>query len=365
MFTSDFDGESLTLIAEAGVNHNGDFGIAKEMVHVAKASGANVVKFQVFDPNLLSSKTVGTAKYQQDTSTNQRQMLAELTLKKDEYVELANLCQSIGIEFLATPFDLDSLDFLEKECGVTRVKIGSGDSVNHPLLWQIARKKLKLILSTGMTTLDEIQDSLNLLAIGFSNESADLPPIANKKPKILSQREVKSILRGRVTICHAVSLYPTPPKLSNIRNISLLQSRFGLEVGLSDHSTSHTSSILASALGTKLFEKHFTLDKSMKGPDHKASMSPTELAEWVKIMHECQERLGRDVREVSESEQAVKLVVRQYLIAKSDIQVNERFTTSNLTFTRTGGLGIPTSRVWGLLNAKSSRYYKKGDPIDE
>ncbi|MEO0015566.1 MAG: N-acetylneuraminate synthase [Actinomycetota bacterium] len=365
MLTPNFDQRGLTLIAEAGVNHNGDFGIAKEMVHVAKASGANVVKFQVFDPELLASKTAGTAIYQQNTSTNQRKMLAKLTLKKDEYVQLSNLCQSIGIEFLGTPFDLDSLEFLEKECGVTRIKIGSGDSVNHPLLWQIARKKLKLILSTGMTTLDEIQDSLNLLALGFFDESQEIPPIVDSNPKVLSQNAVKTILKDRVTLCHAVSLYPTPPKLSNIRNISLLRSRFGLEVGLSDHSTSHTSSILAAALGAQLFEKHFTLDKSMEGPDHQASMSPIELAEWVSFLQESQERLGSAGRIISESEEAVKLVVRQHLIAKSDIQLNERFTTSNLTFTRTGGMGAPTSRLWGLLNTTASRAYKRGDVIDE
>ena len=354
----------MTIIAEAGVNHNGDIGLAREMIHVAKDAGADIIKFQVFNPDLLASPDAKTAEYQETTATTQRKMLSELALKKEDYIELAELCRSSEIEFLATPFDLESLRFLYNECGVNRVKIGSGDSTNNILLWQIAVSKLNLILSTGMTTINEIRDSLNLLALGYST-SLELPQNEDGVVLELNKDEITQILKGRVTLCHAVSLYPTPQHLSNVRNIELLKNEFSLEVGLSDHSTSHVSSILAVGMGAKVFEKHFTLDKSMKGPDHKASMSVEEMREWIAILRESAERYGDLNRSVSEEEVKVRQVVRQHLIANQNIKIGEKFSLENLTFTRTGGKGKETSEVWRLLNHHASRAYNAGEPIDE
>ncbi len=354
----------LTIIAEVGVNHNGDVGLARKMVDVAKEAGATVVKFQVFNPESLASKTTKTASYQEPTASTQRKMLSKLTLTKKNYLELATLCESIGIEFLATPFDLDSFKFLRNECGLRRIKIASGDSVNHILLWEIAKSGANLILSTGMTTIEELENSLNILALGYVTKGKIPPKVNGILPKLKSA-EVTEILESKVTLCHAVSIYPTPPQLSNVGNIAMLKNKFGLNIGLSDHSTSHTSSILAIGMGANLFEKHFTLDKSMPGPDHKASMSVTELKEWVQILKESKARLGDYDRHISQEEIEVKQVVRQHLIAKHDIQCDEMLTFDNLTFTRTGGLGNPTSDIWRLLGQRSSRIYRLGDPINE
>ena len=354
----------LTIIAEAGVNHNGDIGLAREMIHAAKDAGADVIKFQIFNPNLLASADAKTAKYQESSASTQRKLLSRLALKKEDYVELAELCKSKEIEFLATPFDLESFQFLYRECGVSRVKIGSGDSINNILLWQIAVSKLNLILSTGMTTIKEIKNSLNLLALGYSNSWA-VPEIENGEVVELVDSEITQILKGRVTLLHAVSLYPTPAHLSNVRNIEFLKEEFGLEVGLSDHSTSQISSILALGVGAEVFEKHFTLDKSMSGPDHKASMSVEEMREWIEVLNESAVRFGELNRTISNEELEVRQVVRQHLIANQPIKLGEKFSLNNLTFTRTGGAGNQTSEVWRLLNQPASRSYNVGEPIDE
>jgi N-acetylneuraminate synthase len=215
-----------------------------------------------------------------------------------------------------------------------------------------------------MTTLNEIKNSLSLLAQGYSDSLA-LPKIENGVVVELDNSEITKILKGRVTLLHAVSLYPTPAYLSNVRNIELLKKEFGLVVGLSDHSSSHVSSILAIGMGAEVFEKHFTLDKSMPGPDHKASMSVEEMREWIKILNESAVRFGDLNRIISKEELEVRQVVRQHLIASRVIKFGEKFSLENLTFTRTGGFGNQTSEVWRLLNEPASRSYNVGDPIDE
>jgi N,N'-diacetyllegionaminate synthase len=327
------------VIAEAGVNHNGSFLLAKKLIKVAVKAGADFVKFQTFDPDALVTCAVSKAGYQKKNtgnSGNQRQMLAKLYLKRRHFVCLRKECRRHGIGFLSTAFDSGSLDFVESLKPEFH-KISSGDIDNIPFLRQVARYGRPVILSTGMATMNEIRSALEVLI------QAGLP----KRKVILLQ-------------CHTE--YPSQPFEINLKVMDTFRKKFGVQAGLSDHSFGIPVSLAAAARGAKVVEKHFTLNRSMKGPDHRASLNPLELAEMVGGIRKIEQALGDGLKRPSAREKRIKKHVRKFLVAARPIRSGERLGPANLTLKRAGG-GIPASRWDAWLNKKAKRNYRRDEAI--
>ena len=326
----------VLIIAEAGVNHNGDFKIAKKLVEIAKICGADIVKFQTFNPKKLASRYATMAKYQKENlgvDESQEEMLSKLTLKQDEYAELSDYCKKIGIGFLSTPFEIDSIHFLSDLVDVW--KIPSGEITDYPYLVEIAKTRKDVILSTGMSTMEEISDAFEVLR-------------TNGTPKI--------------TILHCTTNYPTPMKDVNLRAMLTLKKQFNCPVGYSDHTKGIEVPIAAVSLGAEVIEKHFTLDCKMDGPDHKASLEPDELSLMVKSIRNIELALGSGIKLPTESEIANIPIVRKSIIAKKRIKQGELLTEDNIT-TKRPGTGINPMRWNEVLGTKAVKDFEEDELI--
>ncbi len=354
------------IIAEAGVNHNGDEKLAFELVNVAHAAGADIVKFQTFKAKLLVTENAKQAQYQiRNTNKEESQysMLKRLELSYDAHHRLVAHCQLLGIEFLSTAFDEESLDFLVNTLGLKRLKIPSGELTNAPLVLQHAQTGCDLILSTGMATLTDIETALGVIAFGFLNQNS-ISPSLEAFQLAYASKEGQEILKEKVSILHCTTEYPAPISDINLRVIDTLAKAFDLPVGYSDHSEGITIPIAAVALGAVTIEKHFTLDKSMEGPDHKASLNPIELSLMVKSIRDVEVALGSRVKKITPSEIENKSVARKSIVAAIDIALGDEFTTENIIIKRPG-TGMSAYCYWTLLNKSSSKVYKAGDLIVE
>ena len=306
----------VIIIAEAGVNHNGDIGMARRMVHEAKKAGADYVKFQTAVPELVISAFAPKAEYQKETTgsgQSQLEMCKAIHLPLSDYKELKELCDSEGIGFMSTPFDLVSIDCLAA-LGMDYWKIPSGEITNLPYLRAIARKaagKARVILSTGMSTETDIDAALTVLTrSGLRNED--------------------------IILLHCTTQYPTPPSQVNLLAMNTLHKFSPAAVGLSDHTEGIAVATAAVALGAGVIEKHFTLDKSLPGPDHKASMNPDELRALVKAVRTVEMALGSPEKQVTEAETPNRPVARKSIVARTAIAAGETFTERNLTVKRPG-----------------------------
>src|ERR1700716_1038827 len=271
------------IIAEAGVNHNGDCARALALVEAAAAAGADVVKFQSFRADKLATAEAAKASYQQVTTgvaQSQLEMLRALERSEGDEQRIATACAAADITYMSTPFDADSATHLVKRIGVSTLKVGSGDLTNAPLLLHLARFRLPIILSTGMATLAEVEQALGVIAFGYLREATVRPTSADFS-EILLDREAWAQLHGKVTLLHCTTEYPAAPQSINLRAMGTLRSAFGLPVGLSDHSRGIHVAAAAVALGATMIEKHVTLDRSLPGPDHQASIEPGELAAMI------------------------------------------------------------------------------------
>jgi N-acetylneuraminate synthase len=355
------------IIAEAGVNHNGSIDLALRLVDAAVEAGADSVKFQAFLPGLLATASAEKAAYQNRNdpgSTSQIEMLRGLQLGDNEFRRLRDHCHASGIEFLCTPFDQPSLDFLVAELGVDRLKIASGELVNAPLLWNAAQSRLPLIVSTGMAELDEITTALGVIAHarGFG-ERATTPSEAVFNAAFQADG-AQAALREQVTLLHAVSDYPACLDAVNLKAMSVMRERFELPVGYSDHTVGIAVPIAATALGAAVIEKHFTLDRTMDGPDHKASLEPLELSAMVQGIREAARALGEPIKTMQPSEAATRPVARKSLVAAAPITAGEPFSAANLTTKRPGD-GMAPIHYWRLLSQSASRDYQTDERIDE
>ena len=280
------------IIAEAGVNHNGSPDLARRMIDAAHSAGADCIKFQTFNASALASQSAQKADYQRATTggdESQLAMLGRLALGPDAFRDLRRHAGEAGIDFLSTPFDAESLRFLVSEIGVSRIKMGSGDLTNGPLLWQVARTGLPAILSTGMGTLGEIEEALGVFAHAMVS---DHPPSSRAElSRALSQSDHDGLAK-RVTLLHCTTEYPTPPAEANLRAIETLRRAFGLPVGFSDHTDGIAVTLAAAALGASVIEKHLTLDRTLPGPDHRASIEPEMFKEMVSGIRTIAEALG-------------------------------------------------------------------------
>ncbi len=325
------------IIAEAGVNHNGDIEIAKALIRAAKEAGADIVKFQTAKLSSLVSKFAEMAKYQKENigkEESQKEMLAKLLLSFDSFIALSDYCKEIGIQFLSTPFDIESIHFLKDI--VSLWKIPSGEITNYPYLVEIAKTGMPVILSTGMSELGEIDAAMNVLKDNGCND---------------------------ITLLHCNTQYPTPYEDVNLLAMNTLRERYGVPVGYSDHTNGIEVPIAAVALGAEVIEKHFTLDKTMEGPDHKASLEPHELKAMVDSIRNIEKALGSSEKKASASETPNKAVARKSIVAKRNIVVGEILTEDNITTKRPGN-GI-SPMLWNeVLGTKAIRNFAEDELIE-
>ncbi len=326
------------IIAEAGVNHNGSLKLAKRLVLKAREAGADVVKFQTFVPENMVVESADMAEYQKANigkEESQLEMLRKLTLKFDEFIELKGYCESIGIQFLSTPFDGESIEFLNT-LDIPFWKIPSGEVTNTPYLKAIAKTHKPVVMSTGMCDLDEIGFALKILRENGADE---------------------------ISLLHCNTQYPTPYEDVNLRAMDTLRETFGLKVGYSDHTIGIEIPIAAVARGAAVIEKHFTLDREMAGPDHKASLEPKELGNMVRAIRNIERALGTEKKEPTESEKTNISIARKSIVAKRDIRKGEIFTEDNLTTKRPGN-GISPMNWDEILGTKAVRNFRKDELIE-
>ena len=329
---------STLIIAEAGVNHNGSLEIAKELAKTAKLCGADIVKYQTARIDSIVSKNAKMANYQKQNigeNISQKKMLEGLLLSFDEFIELSNYCKMIGISFLSTPFDLDSICFLES-FHFNFWKIPSGEITNLPYLKKIAENHTDIILSTGMSNLDEIDAALNVL---------------------------KSNGAGKITLLHCNTQYPTPMEDVNLNAMLTLKDRYQCDVGYSDHTLGIEVPIAAVALGATVIEKHFTLDRNMEGPDHKASLEPCELKSMVSAIRNIEKALGTGIKESSPSETENKDIARKSIVASKMIKKGEQFTENNIT-TKRPGSGISPMKWYNVIGTVAKRDFQEDELIE-
>ena len=326
------------IIAEAGVNHNGSFELAKQLVDKAVWAGADCIKFQTFNSKNLVSKNAQKAEYQKkttDSSESQLDMLKKLELSKEQFTELRNYCNQKGIMFLSTPFDLESIDFLAS-IGVKTWKIPSGEITNYPFLRAIGQRKESVIMSSGMCTLEEVRDAVNVL---------------------------KEFGTTDITLLHCTTEYPAPYDSVNLKAMLTLQKEFGYKVGYSDHTNGIEIPVAAVALGATVIEKHFTLDKNMEGPDHKASLEPEELRQMILSIRNVEAAIGDGVKQPSQAEKKNIAIARKSIVAACDIKKGEVFTESNLTAKRPGN-GISPMKWNNVLGKKAVRDFDTDEIIE-
>ena len=330
---------NVFIIAEAGVNHNGSIELAKKLVDVASGAGADAVKFQTFKAENLVSKNAAKAAYQQETTDaneSQFDMIKKLELDVDTHRELMAYCHQKKILFLSTPFDHDSIELLDK-LGLEIFKIPSGEITNLPYLRHIGKLDKKVILSTGMADMGEIEDALDVLI-----------EAGTKKENII--------------VLHANTMYPTPMEDVNLKAMQTIACTFGVDVGYSDHTLGIEVPVAAVAIGAKVIEKHFTLDKTMEGPDHKASLEPHELKAMVKAVRNIEKTLGTGIKKPSKSEQPNMEISRKSIVAEQEIKAGEILTEENLAVKRPGN-GISPMQWDEIVGTVAGKDYKQDEMI--
>ncbi len=327
----------VTIIAEAGVNHNGDIELARKMVDAAHTAGADYIKFQTFVPEKLVSRYASKADYQKNNTNSQEsqlEMLRALAFTQEDFIQLQRYCGQVGIGFLSTPFDLESIQFLN-QLQMDFWKLPSGEITNLPYLEAIAHTHKKVVMSTGMCELGEIRDAIQILE---SNGA------------------------GEITLLHCNTEYPTPFCDVNLRAMKQMEEVFRKPVGYSDHTIGIEVPIAAAALGAEVIEKHFTLDKQMKGPDHKASLEPDELKQMVQAIRNIEISLGDGQKRRTHSEEKNCQAARKSIVAKREIREGELFSEENLSIKRPGS-GISPMHWHEMIGQKAQRDYKEDELI--
>jgi len=353
------------IIAEAGVNHNGSVEMAKRLVDVAKQAGADAVKFQTFKAENLVTRSAQQASYQVNNlgeATSQFEMLKKLELSYEEFAELKNYCDSIQIEFLSTPFDVESVDFLVDDIGMSQNKIPSGELTNSPLIHYIATKRKPMIVSTGMAAMNDIHEALSFLAYGlaFPDQLVNLDQVQT----FYQSLEAKLLLSEYVTVLHCTTEYPAPFETINLNAMNEMKKELQLPIGFSDHSEGIAVPIAAVALGAVIIEKHFTLDRNLPGPDHLASLEPKELEEMVTGIRAVEQSLGTGNKMPTPIELENRQAARKSIVAKVKIAPGEMFTEDHLAIKRPG-TGMPPTAYWLLVGKVAKRSYEVDTLIDE
>ncbi len=354
------------IIAEAGVNHNGDEKLAFQLVDKAYAAGADIVKFQTFKAKNLVTAQALQAEYQVTNTGKQESqlaMLSRLELSYEAHHQLVAYCAELGIEFLSTAFDSESLDFLVNDLKLTRLKIPSGEITNAPLVLQHARTGCDLIVSTGMATLADIEAVLGVIAFGYTAPTDAIPSSDAFQAAYFSEAG-KQALKNKVTVLHCTTEYPAPLADINLRAMDTLAAAFALPVGYSDHSEGIVVPIAAVARGAVLIEKHFTLDKAMEGPDHKASLDPAELKSMVQAIRAVEQTMGDGIKGPRPSEIKNKAAARKSIVAARDIEAGHIIQADDLAIKRPG-TGESPYKFWQIQGKPASKAYKAGELVFE
>ncbi len=340
MVPSPADPHHITIIAEAGINHNGSLQIAREMVDAAHESGADFIKFQTFRTEAVLSRHTPKAGYQMETTDPDEsffEMAKKLELSFDDFVVLEKHCRTRGIRFFSTPFDFDSIEFLMR-LGLDTIKVPSGEITNLPYLRKVGGLKKKIIMSTGMAELSEIGDALNVLyAAGTAGDA--------------------------VTVLHCNTDYPTGMEDVNLRAMLTIRDAFNVPVGYSDHTMGIEVPIAAAALGAMVIEKHFTLDRTMEGPDQKASLEPAEFTAMISAVRNIEKALGSTAKVPSPSESKVMPIARRSIVAARDISAGEVFTEQNIAAKRPG-TGINPMRWDEVVGTRAKKNFNKDELIE-
>lgn len=330
----------VIIIAEAGVNHNGSYELAKQLVVKAKEAGADYVKFQTAKPELVISQFAEMADYQKTNTGKQEsqlEMCKKIHLTFDDYKPLKAYCEEVGIKFMSTPFDLPSIDLLA-EIGMDYMKVPSGEITNLPYLRKIAKLGMPVILSTGMSRIGEVEEALNILIDG-------------------------GMKRDDIILLHCNTEYPTPYEDVNLKAMLTLRDTFGVRVGYSDHTKGIEVPIAAVAMGAEVIEKHFTLDHNLPGPDHVASLEPDELKTMVDSIRNIEKAIGNGLKVVSNSEAKNIKIARKSIIAARAIKAGEIFTEENLTVKRPGD-GVSPMLWDSVIGIKAKRDFVYDEPIE-
>lgn len=331
---------SVLIIAEAGVNHNGDIALAKRLVDVAADAGADLVKFQTFNADRLATANAAKAEYQIRTTNEvetQHAMLRRLELTPAMHLELQAYCAKKKIGFFSTGFDIESVDYL-RSIGLERFKIPSGEITNLPYLRHVGALGGEIILSTGMASLEEVAAAVGVI-------------------------EAAGTDRARLVVLHCTTEYPTPMRDANLRAMQTIHRELGVRVGYSDHTVGIEASVAAVALGAVVIEKHFTLDRNLPGPDHQASLEPKELKALVKAVRNIEIALGDGIKRLTESEAKNKPIARKSIVASRDIAAGELFGEHNLTAKRPG-MGLSPMRWDDVIGRRASRNYTADELIE-
>ena len=331
------DGEPVFIVAEAGVNHNGDVDLGKKLIDIAKDAETDAVKFQAFKAENVVTKYAEKARYQKETTgpnKSQYNMIKRLELKCEEFRELYDYAKKNNIIFLSSTFDKESVDLLD-DLGVPAFKVASGEITNFPLLRYIAEKKKPIILSTGMSTIGEIEEAL----------------------EVIREKGVEDIV-----LLHCVTSYPAKIEDVNLRVIEALRRRFKLPVGFSDHTLGITIPIAAAALGAVLVEKHFTLDRTLPGPDHRASLEPDELKDMIRAIRDVEKALGDGIKKPTKDEERIKKVVRRSIVAKMRIPKGTVLTEDMLNLKRPG-VGIEPKYLNEIIGKRAKKDIKPDELI--
>ncbi len=350
------------VIGEAGVNHNGDIRLALDLIDVAAAAGVDAVKFQSFQADSLVTRSAEKAQYQIDNtgeSGGQHEMLTRLQLTDDAHRQLFERCAARGIAFMSTAFDAASLEMLVR-LGMPAIKVPSGDITCAPMLLQAARLQQRLIVSTGMSTLTDIEQALGVLAFGLTREG--VPANRADCEAAYFSPEGRAALAHHVTLLHCVTQYPAPPEAVNLRAMDTMAAAFGLPVGYSDHTAGIEIAIAAVARGASVIEKHFTLDRSLPGPDHAASLEPDALAQMVRGIRAVELALGHPLKQPATTEIGNRAVARRSIVAGRAIAQGERLDLDMLACKRPGN-GMSPMDIWALQGQLATRNYATDEPI--
>jgi N-acetylneuraminate synthase len=351
------------IIAEAGVNHNGSITMARQLVDAAVDAGADAVKFQTFKAEKLMCNGAPKAEYQirlTDPGESQLEMVRNLELDEPAHRLIIGYCQERGIHFLSSPFDLDSVDLLIRNCDPPYIKIASGEITNAPLLLKIARTGKPALLSTGMSMLGEVEMALGVLAFGYGQ--SDESPSLGAFQRAYRSEAGQDALGQKVILLHCTTEYPAPFQEIDLQSMDTLRTAFGLPVGYSDHTTGIAVPVAAVARGAIVVEKHFTLDRALPGPDHKASLEPDELRQMVRSIRQVEVSLGSSLKIPAASEIKNRDIARKSLVAACAIKKGDLLTDANLTCKRPG-TGVSPMYYWDWLGKTAGRDYARDELI--
>lgn len=354
------------IIGEAGVNHNGDMSLAKRLIDVAAEAGVDAVKFQSFQANKMVGRSAPKAEYQNrttDVSESQYDMIKKLELSEHDHTVLLEYAEQRGLMFLSSPFDSPSLRLLTERIGLATIKIPSGEITNAPFLLEIARAAERIILSTGMSSLAEVEAALGCLAFGLVASDTAIPRKGDFERAFASD-EGQQALQKCVTLLHCTTEYPAPMIEVNLRAMDTLAQAFQLPVGYSDHTVGIHVSLAAVARGAQVIEKHFTVDRELPGPDHKASLNPNELIQLVQQIRDIEQALGSGIKRPTATEWKNRDIARKSLVAATKIEAGEVFSAQNLACKRPG-TGKSPFAYWRSLESRALTNYSADEALDD